>query len=77
MFVLLGDAGTFRLGILRTLGQNPLIAYFLDPLIGGLVSACWPADGGWPWALAGAALRLALTYLPVRVLEWRRIYLRL
>jgi predicted acyltransferase len=77
VFVLLSEAGTFRVGILRTLGQNPLIAYFLDPVIGGLVSVCWPTEGGWPWTLAGAAVRLALTYLPLRVLEWRRIYLRL
>jgi hypothetical protein len=76
-FVLWCDGGTFRLGVLRTFGQNPLIAYLLDGSVGGLVSAFWPAGGGWPWALAGAAVRFALTYLPVRLLEWRRIYLRL
>jgi predicted acyltransferase len=76
-FVLACDQGTFRLGVLRTLGQNPLIAYLLDGSVGGLVAGFWPEGGGWPWALAGAALRFALTYLPVRLLEWRRIYLRL
>jgi hypothetical protein len=59
------------------LGQNPLIAYLLDGLVGGLVSAFWPESGGWPWALAGSAVRFGLTYGPVRLLEWRRIYLRL
>jgi hypothetical protein len=77
VFVLLCDAGTFRLGVLRTFGQNPLIAYLLDGSMGGLVSGFWPEGGGWPWALAEAALRFSLTYLPVRLLEWRRIYLRL
>jgi predicted acyltransferase len=77
VFVVLCDAGTFRLGVLRTLGQNPLIAYLLDPLIGELVSRLWPEGGGWPWALAESALRFSLTYLSVRLLEWRRIYLRL
>jgi predicted acyltransferase len=77
VFVLVGDLRAFRGGLLRTFGQNPLIAYLLDPAIGDLVATFWPEHGGWPWALAGAALRLALTYLPVRVLEWRRLYLRL
>jgi len=76
-FVWLCDARTFRLGVLRTLGQNPLIAYLLDGWIGGLVSDFWPESGGWPWALAGSAVRFGLTYGPVRLLEWRQIYLRL
>jgi predicted acyltransferase len=76
LFVVLCDVGGFRLGVLRTLGQNPLIAYLLDGWMSGVFSG-WPEDGGWPWALAGASLRFALTYLPLRILEWRRIYLRL
>jgi hypothetical protein len=77
VFVLLCDAGTFRLGVLRTFGQNPLIAYLLDGWTGGAVSGLLPEGGGWASALAGSALRFAFTYLPVRLLEWRRIYLRL
>src|SRR5262249_35010513 len=46
-FVWLCDARTFRLGVLRTLGQNPLIAYILDGLIGGTVSDFWPEGSGW------------------------------
>jgi hypothetical protein len=76
-FVFLCDAWMVRVGVLRTFGQNPLIAYWLDGSMGGLVSGFWPEGGGLPWALAGAAVRFALTYLPVRLLEWRRIYLRL
>jgi predicted acyltransferase len=77
VFVFLSDARAFRVGVLRTLGQNPLIAYLLDGNVGGLMNDFWPEDGGLPWALAGAAVRFALTYVPVRLLEWRRIYLRL
>jgi hypothetical protein len=77
VFVLLCDAWIARVGVLRTFGQNPLIAYLLDGSLGGLVSDFWPEGGGLSWALAGAAVRFALTYLPVRLLEWRRIYLRL
>jgi hypothetical protein len=75
--VVLCDAGAFRLGVLRTFGQNPLIAYLLDGWVGGLIHEFWPEEGGWRLALAGSALRFSLTYVPVRLLEWRRIYLRL
>jgi predicted acyltransferase len=76
-FVWLCDARTFRLGVLRTLGQNPLIAYLLDSVIGGLVSDFFSESVGWTWALAGSAVRFGVAYVPVRLLEWRRIYLRL
>jgi hypothetical protein len=75
--VLLCNVWGVRVGVLRTFGQNPLIAYLLDGWVGGLVAETWPEGGGLPWALMGAAFRFTLTYLPVRLLEWRRIYLRL
>jgi predicted acyltransferase len=77
VLVVLCDAGSFQLGLLRTFGQNPLIAYLLDMGAGSVASALLPEEVGWPWALAESGLRFALTYLPVRLLEWRRIYLRL
>jgi predicted acyltransferase len=75
--VVLCDARGFRLALLRTLGQNPLIAYLLDGWAGGVVAGLGPEAGGWPWDLARSGLRFTLTYVPVRLLEWRRIYLRL
>jgi predicted acyltransferase len=77
LFVRLSDAGSFRFGVLRTFGLNPLAAYFLDGTMGGIVAGFWPEGGGWPWAMAGASLTFALTYLPVRLMEARRIFLRL
>jgi predicted acyltransferase len=71
------DVGGFRVGVLRTFGQNPLIAYIIHMNIGGIISSIWPEGGGWPVALAGATVRFALEYVPVRLLEWRRIFLRL
>jgi predicted acyltransferase len=76
-FVRLSDSGGLRVGLLRTLGQNPLVAYLLDGVVVGAVSDVWPTGGGWPTALAGALAALTLTYLPVRLLERRRIFLRL
>jgi predicted acyltransferase len=77
VLVAICDAGAFQVGLLRSLGQNPLIAYLLDGSFGGLVWEFWPESGGWPWALAGSAVQFGLTYGTVRLLEWRRIYLRL
>jgi predicted acyltransferase len=77
LLVVLCDAGGLQLGLLRTFGQNPLIAYLLDGLMGGVAEALVPEANGWPWALAESGLRFLLTYVPVRLLEWRRIYLRL
>jgi hypothetical protein len=77
VLVLICDLCSVQLGLLRTLGQNPLLAYLLDMTAGSAVSALLPEGGGWPWALAESGLRFALAYLPVRLLEWRRIHLRL
>jgi|SRR6516164_594995 predicted acyltransferase len=77
VFVVLCDAGSFQLGVLHTFGQNPLIAYLLDMYAGNVAAALLREHGGWTSALAESGLRFALTYLPVRLLEWRRIYLRL
>ena len=77
VLVVLCDGGAFQVALLRTLGQNPLIAYLLDMVAGGVVSVLVPEGGGWPSALAESGRRFLLTYAPVRLLEWRRIYLRL
>jgi hypothetical protein len=71
------DVGGFQVGVLRTFGRNPLIDYILHMSLDGPIASSWPDGGGWPVALAGATLRFALEYLPVRLLEWRRIFLRL
>jgi predicted acyltransferase len=76
LFAFLCDARSFQLGVLRTLGQNPLIAYILDGQMGGLIASFWPEGGSWPWQVSASALRFVLTYVPVCLLEWRRIYLR-
>jgi hypothetical protein len=77
LLVQLSDVGGHRVGVLRTFGQDPLIAYNLHMTLGGAIANAWPEGGGWPVALVGAALRFASEYLTVRLLEWRRIFLRL
>ena len=77
LLVQLCDVGGLRVGVLRTFGQNPLIAYIVHMNLGGAIANAWPEGGGWPLALAGAAFRFASEYLIMRFLEWRRIFLRL
>jgi hypothetical protein len=71
------DLGGLQVGVLRTFGQNPLIAYILHMWLGGAIAEFWPESGGWPVALAGATVRFAFEYLSMRLLEQRRIFLRL
>gem|GEM_PF-3607812 len=67
------NAGTWS----RRSSGLPAKAISASSAIGGLVSDFCPESGGWPWALAGSAVRFGVAYVPVRLLEWRRIYLRL
>jgi predicted acyltransferase len=79
LFVWFCDVGSLRLGVLRTFGQNPLAAYVIELyLLGGMFfSRVWPTDATLLWASAHCVAWFALTYLAVRLLEWRGIYWRL
>jgi len=77
LFVRCCDVEGVQVGVLRTFGQNPLLAYILHMSVGGAIAESWPEGGGWPVALAGATLRFGVEYLLMRLLEWRRIFLRL
>jgi predicted acyltransferase len=78
LFVLLCDLGSLRIGVLRTFGQNPLATYILHLFIlNGRVRALWPDDSTTMLAVGHCLVWFALTYLCVRFLESRRLYLRL
>jgi hypothetical protein len=79
LFVLLSDVLSIEVGVLRTFGQNPLAAYVIELyLVGGmLLGSRWPADSTLLLGLAHFAVWFGLTYLAVRFLERRHIYLRL
>jgi predicted acyltransferase len=77
-FVLFCDVMPFRIGVLRTFGQNPLATYILHLFIlNGLVRRFWPDDSTAVLAFGHCAMWFALTYLSVRLLESRGLYLRL
>jgi predicted acyltransferase len=79
LFVLLSDVLSIDVGVLRTFGQNPLAAYVIELyLIGGmLLGSRWPTDSTLLWGLAHFSIWFGLTYLAVRFLEKRHIYIRL
>jgi predicted acyltransferase len=78
LFILFCDLMPIRIGVLRTFGQNPLATYILELFIlNGLVRRFWPDDSTTMLALGHCAVWFALTYLCVRLLESRGLYLRL
>jgi predicted acyltransferase len=78
LFIFFCDLMPLRIGVLRTFGQNPLATYILELFIlNGLVRRFWPDDSTTALALGHCVIWFALTYLCVRFLEWRGLYLRL
>jgi predicted acyltransferase len=78
LFILFCDLMPFQIGALRTFGQNPLATYILELFIlNGLVRRIWPDDSTTALALGHCVVWFALTYLCVRLLESRGLYLRL
>jgi predicted acyltransferase len=89
VFVLVSDVWGRQLGVLRAFGQNPLAAYILElfilnsilraslALVRRLVPGLLPDDKSWQFGLLYCILWFSVTYLAVRFLERRKIYLRL
>jgi predicted acyltransferase len=77
LFIIACDGFAVRLGVFRTFGTNALIAYFIH---GAMTLALWPfvpKDKGIAVALTAFAVFFTATYLLVRQLEKRNIYIKL
>jgi predicted acyltransferase len=77
LFVVVCDAGGLSLGIFTTFGTNALAAYFLHHFIEEAVHPLVPHDAPLLYCLAGLGFFFVLTYLFVRFLEKRKIYIKL
>jgi predicted acyltransferase len=89
VFVLLCDVRGWQPGVLRTFGQNPLVAYILElfilnsllrsslSVLRRAMPSLLPHDESWQFGLIYCILWFAITYLVVRLLEYQKIYLRL
>jgi predicted acyltransferase len=77
LFVVACDVGGLRVGLFTTFGTNALAAYFLHHVVEEAVHPLVPHDAPLLYCLAGLALFFLLTYVLVRYLEKRKIYLRL
>jgi len=77
LFVAACDMGGLRLGLFRTLGTNPLAAYFIHGMVGLALALLVPHDVPLGPCLAAFAIAFSITYFLVRLLEKRGIYWRL
>jgi predicted acyltransferase len=77
LFVLFCDALKWDVGMFRTFGQNPLAAYLIHHLVTRTTLSVVPKDSSLVWVLSGLAISFGVTYLFVRYLEKRGLYLRL
>src|SRR5262249_22088115 len=88
-FVLLSDVWGREFGVLRTFGLNPLAAYILElfllnsvlrfvaGLIQRLAPRLLPPEDSWQYGLGFCVAWFVVTYVAVRWLEQRRLFLRL
>ncbi len=77
LFVWFSDIAQRELPVLRTFGTNPLAAFIIHHLVDRTFLSVVPKDSPLHWCLLGLASSFGMTYLFVRFLEQRQLYLRL
>lgn len=77
LFVVVCDVGQIRWSLFNTFGQNPLAAYIIHHLVALAFWAVVPKDSPLALVLLGLCLYFMTTYLFVRFLEQRQLFLRL
>jgi predicted acyltransferase len=77
LFVLACDVGSLRVGLFDVFGKNPLAAYIINHLVNHTVLTLVPKDSEIKWVLMGLAIAFGVTWLFVKFLDNRKLYLRL
>ncbi len=77
LFVLACDIHNWNIGVFRTFGQNALAAYIIHHLVTRTWFSIVPHDSSLGWVLISLLGSFCTTYLFVRYLEIRSLYLRL
>jgi hypothetical protein len=77
LFMLCCDVRHFSSSLFRTFGQNPLAAYIINHFVNDSVLQLIPKDSPLAWVLLGLSVAFGITYLFVRFLEQRGLFLRL
>ena len=77
LFYVLCDLVGWQLGVFRTFGTNALVAYVLHMMVASAVKPFMPRDVPAWYMWVGCALFMGVTYLIVRTLEKKQIYIRL
>jgi hypothetical protein len=77
LFVFVCDVWGLKLGVFRTFGMNPLAAYCIHSIVGDQLDKLMPRNGPLWYCVLGFAVFFGATYLCVRYLEKRNIFIRL
>jgi len=77
IFILASDVGGFRLRVFELFGKNPLAAYIIHHFVAHSILAVVPKDSPITWCLFGLVASFGITYVFVKFLDARKLYLRL
>jgi hypothetical protein len=77
IFIAVCDGLGLCLRLFEMFGLNPLAAYIIHHFVNGSIRGIVPKDSPLGWCLVALAASLGVTYLFVRFLEARKLYLRL
>jgi hypothetical protein len=76
LFHLACDGLGWQIGLFRTLGTNALLAYILGSVIGGPIQRLTNENTPLLPSLAAFGCSILGVYLALRILEWKKIYIR-
>jgi len=77
IFIIACDVLGFGLRVFEMFGKNPLASYIIYHFVTHSILSVVPKDSPIGWVLFGLAASFGITYLFVRFLESRKLYLRL